>query len=488
MVAGLLPGCTYLFPAEEESLAPPLVEPEEVTYQTEAAAKKSIKNELRVSVSFAPSLFEDVIFPYSGRLAELTVREGQDVAAGDVLASFDTEGVETRIRNQQFAVEKARLNVQQRKASKASSEFVFATADGKVMSIHAKPGDDSAQVTSTWGNLMSIMDEGRMSVTVKGLEKKMNAGEGVLVQRPNGGSSFTGRISEVQNNMEIGNRNTPGYRWNGDIVVEFDGRIADVLEGDQLEVYSTREGFLAGTGEAVLVGQTLVKASGGIIEEVYVSEGQSVVTGERLLKLKGDDFSIRNAEIDLAQAQATLADYELERERTRVLAPITGRVSWVGTFNINDFINSYTDLCRIADPSSLALEYRGDKASQFTLGMVVTCVLGKSEYQAEVVANPSSLPREKNGAQQNIARFRIKELPLEGVEYGQGGYVTAILAQKDDVLVLSKDRVQSFWGRKYVNVLEDGLKVEKDVEIGIETSTEVEVVKGLNEGDLIITR
>ena len=42
-------------------------------------------------------------------------------------------------------------------------------------------------------------------------------------------------------------------------------------------------------------------------------------------------------------------------------------------------------------------------------------------------------------------------------------------------------------GRRYVNVLEDGVRVEKDVEIGLQTDTEAEIINGLEEGDLVIT-
>jgi hypothetical protein len=36
-------------------------------------------------------------------------------------------------------------------------------------------------------------------------------------------------------------------------------------------------------------------------------------------------------------------------------------------------------------------------------------------------------------------------------------------------------------------VLENGLRVEKDVTVGISNTTDVEIVTGLAEGDLIIT-
>ena len=41
---------------------------------------------------------------------------------------------------------------------------------------------------------------------------------------------------------------------------------------------------------------------------------------------------------------------------------------------------------------------------------------------------------------------------------------------------------------EWPKTLEDGLKEERDVQVGIETPTEVEIVKGLEEGDRVIVR
>lgn len=41
-------------------------------------------------------------------------------------------------------------------------------------------------------------------------------------------------------------------------------------------------------------------------------------------------------------------------------------------------------------------------------------------------------------------------------------------------------------GRTYVNVLKNGIRQERDVEIGIGTPTEVEIRQGLAVGELII--
>ncbi|MNI55640.1 Multidrug resistance protein MdtA [compost metagenome] len=65
--------------------------------------------------------------------------------------------------------------------------------------------------------------------------------------------------------------------------------------------------------------------------------------------------------------------------------------------------------------------------------------------------------------------------------------VRIITEQRDDVIKIPKGGLRSFGGRNFVRVLEEDSKIrEIDVEPGIKSSTEVEIVKGLEEGQVVI--
>jgi hypothetical protein len=49
-----------------------------------------------------------------------------------------------------------------------------------------------------------------------------------------------------------------------------------------------------------------------------------------------------------------------------------------------------------------------------------------------------------------------------------------------------KTLIKNYSGRNYVVLLEDGMRVERDVEIGLETGTDVEIVSGLEPGEQVI--
>ena len=87
----------------------------------------------------------------------------------------------------------------------------------------------------------------------------------------------------------------------------------------------------------------------------------------------------------------------------------------------------------------------------------------------------------------NLVGIEVEDLPEE-VEMGTNAQITLILEQSYDTIIVPKQAVRNYMGRKYVNVLENGLNNERDVRIGVETATEVEILEGIEEGEEIILR
>ena len=83
--------------------------------------------------------------------------------------------------------------------------------------------------------------------------------------------------------------------------------------------------------------------------------------------------------------------------------------------------------------------------------------------------------------------MRIRDLP-DGAAINDPALVSLVLARRENVVVLPKYVLKTYADRTYVNLLIDGIKVERDIETGVETATEVEIVKGLQAGDLVVTR
>ena len=117
----LLAGCSSLFPAEEEELAPPLIKPETISYNTVNARRGTLIEQLRLTGSFSAENEVALSFTKtSGRLKTINTRSGAVVKAGDLLAELDPGSLSSSIRLQEIEVEKCQLTLSQLKADRKS--------------------------------------------------------------------------------------------------------------------------------------------------------------------------------------------------------------------------------------------------------------------------------------------------------------------------------------------------------------------------------
>lgn len=91
-------------------LAPPLMEPPEITYEWYEAKRATIVDDFRVSGNFVYAKQENVYFRYrGGRLLKIYVNYADQVKTGQLLAELDTDSLKFQVAMQELTVQKARL-------------------------------------------------------------------------------------------------------------------------------------------------------------------------------------------------------------------------------------------------------------------------------------------------------------------------------------------------------------------------------------------
>ncbi|MDD6033604.1 MAG: efflux RND transporter periplasmic adaptor subunit [Oscillospiraceae bacterium] len=115
-------GCS-LFPEEEEALAPPLTAPASVTYTTTTVERGTIIDSVTVSGVFVSTTSYDLSFEKrAGYLSEITVKAGDYVTEGQLLARLDTDALEKELKKQQLVVERAQIALKAAKASESATQ------------------------------------------------------------------------------------------------------------------------------------------------------------------------------------------------------------------------------------------------------------------------------------------------------------------------------------------------------------------------------
>src|SRR5699024_1104349 len=146
------------------------------------------------------------------------------------------------------------------------------------------------------------------------------------------------------------------------------------------------------------------------------------------------------------------------------------------------------------ETGNLEVEYSGISADDMVdvkKGREAVLRIKTEEFSGEIIRTPEDVPREwmeKNPDKyKGTIIIQVKDLP-EDYKIGEMVGVEITLAQKEKAIVIPRNALRKKDDRYFVQTLEDQAKREVDVEIGIMTSTEVEIIEGLEVGDNIILK
>lgn len=226
-------------------------------------------------------------------------------------------------------------------------------------------------------------------------------------------------------------------------------------------------------------------------QEIAVEKAQLAL--ERLENNVAINHQLELANLDIQAAELELARLEREMDQALLRAPASGIVVYRNRSLVEgEYINAFQNFLRIADPRVLLLRYEGSRAGDFTLGQEVTVELSRRDYRDQefsgvVSLTAANVPFEEREDYRDTVLIEVNELP-DDVEFGDRGSIRVSLARKEDVIVVPRRSVYRYATRRYVQLLQDGIRVERDVETGLETSTEVEIVAGLEVGEELILR
>jgi RND family efflux transporter MFP subunit len=265
------------------------------------------------------------------------------------------------------------------------------------------------------------------------------------------------------------------------------------------------------------------KSSGGRLLSINVKSGDKVKKGDILAQLESNDYESRvfvqkrmlekatiayqqnqllhpNDEVtlQLQKIDVELARNELNRLsdlliKTKLIATIDGEVSYVSELKEGDYMTAYNTVVSISDPKQVELlsEFSNpNDLKEVKVGMTVDVVAADTiKYHGHILQAPSSVPgtADRNFSETNKSHLIIgvDDLPAESV-LGTFADIVITLEKKLNTLIIPNNAISTYLGRNYVHILDGEIRKEIDVEKGISTNNEVEITKGLSEGQKVI--
>ncbi len=262
----------------------------------------------------------------------------------------------------------------------------------------------------------------------------------------------------------------------------------------------------------------ITSENSGKIERIYFEEGKRVKKGDLLLTLNSDELeaqfeklkyskklredseyrqrkllekeAISQEEYDIAltELNTSIADIKLveaQLAKTKIKAPFDGVIG-LRYVSEGSYINNNTRIAYLANINPVKLEFSvpGKYSSKIKTGdkIVFNTDASVNDYQGEVYAIDPQID-------QNTRTLKIRAISqnTDGTLIpGQFAKIELILTEANNAIMLPTESVIPQLSGHSIFKYENGKAKELNVEIGVRTSTEVEIVNGLSIQDTVL--
>ncbi len=286
------------------------------------------------------------------------------------------------------------------------------------------------------------------------------------------------------------------------------------------------EQFLKFTGRIVPVDeQGLFFGVGGRVDEVLVQQGDDVKAGQLLAVLESGnrEFDLKRSQIYLEMAQLSLQSTILQLPKStkaytetiamkekevelaqlnldelnkavadsRIVSPIDGVIRSL-TLRDGAVAEPFEPVIIVADLSNLEVsgDVGGDSMAELAEGMEVSItpvVLEGNALSGKIYSLPYPYGSgSKDALDQSLRIVVDQDLVADGYEVGDLVEVVVMLEKSGDVLWLPPQAIRTFEGRKFVVVKDGDAQRRVDVRTGLQSEDRIEILEGVEEGQVIL--
>jgi RND family efflux transporter MFP subunit len=460
-------------PSEEQATPTPIPTPIIPTKPTYDVKRGEITHILQFNARVAPTTEEELFFRSSGRVRNVYVAKEDQVSEGQILADLEIlDNLERQyqadtlaLRKSEIYAENAQYSFELFKLSIASPELQEATARLELAEAEKAVADAERAYNITLSTASQADIDAayaQMIIAEEALDKARDAFK-PYENKPEDNllrAQFQSRLSAAQQRYDA-------------TVRTYNGMISTSSTYDQTVAaadFARAEARLADAQQKL----ELVLSGVGYQQELSLKENEVELA----------QISLQEARLGIQDLEQTIADAQL-------IAPFDGSVLSLGVSD-GKGVEAYNVYAVVADLNNL--EISADLSSSDTVdleeGMAVSAVLANRPgdvYTGHIRRLPYFGASTTGEDEDKTTRIVLDINPQEvDLEVGDLMRVTVILEQKDNVLWLPPQAIRTFEGRKFVVIQEGEYQARVDVKIGIEAEDRVEILEGLDEGQIVI--
>jgi len=527
VVLTLLVSCASAVSQAEEATPTPVPTPMIPTKPTYRAARGEVVRILEFTARLVPAVEQDLYFKIGGRVQSVLVRDGDEVDAGQLLASLETGTSNVDLRRAEINLEVAKLNrelfiMQTKEISDGKpnvSYYEKALRDADFALVKAQQNSEAVDL-STSGSAKNALD-------LAGENERKAQERLIAVQKGLGGCGYTVNSAyKPLNTVTVGGRT---YSVNSDLSLSLvtDSGAPDTLRDPAAKCDPAREVTVDGFAQTE---QEALEAYNGARErtrQAQIAYSQSRMTNAmaldaarearddaaRNLKAAQEDpkqLNMQVAEANLLEAQVylRLRDYDIELaqlaldeinaqvDTAQVKAPFKGSLLTV-LISPDRSVEAFKRVMVLADLSKVEVsaDLTVTNLVELQEGMPVK-IAAASMPATQLTGEIRKLPYPYGKTPSTIAQNQLQDtstrvslnedLASSNLSLGDLVRVQVVLERRASALWLPPQAIRKYEGRRFVVVQDSDGQRRVDVRIGITSDDRVEILEGLEVGQIVI--
>lgn len=438
----LLTACGGGGPQSTPTPFPTPVVPEKPIYTVErGAVAKTLEFRGRVS----PVTEQELFFQTDGYVRAVHVAQNDVVKTGDLLAELEISDLENQLAQAEVTLQTAELRLSQaeQENTDALAEARIALEKTKLLLAQNQAQDVTADVTIAQVSL----DQAEVAVAdaeqeyQESLERQAAWGEWGEPQAKV--DAYARALDQARDNLT-----TAQARYNQAVAGRDNHSFTVQLQAKEVELAELRIEKLA-RGVDPLLAQDVEKAR-----------------------------------LDVQRLQGLIED-------ARLVAPFEGRVLSL-SIHEGSLATAFKSVLVLGDPGALEItaDLGASELSQMSVDQAATIRLlnrPEQDWSGYVRQLPYPYGGGAGGQDNDDTATRITlDDPDVTLELGELATVIILLEQKEDVLWLPPAAIRSFQGRDFVVIREGDVQQRVDVRLGLESEERVEILEGVEGGQIVV--
>lgn len=455
------------------------------TGQTTVASRGSLTKTIEGNGVIAAINQYDVTSLVNGEILSDHFEEGQMIEKGALMYQLDAGELSNSLEKSNTALKRAQLNYQ--KSLKGTGELsVSSPISGVIANIYISEGE----AVSENSKIADVVDPKNMRLTLpfNALDaESLYTGQTASVRIAGTSETIHGTIDKVGTGSLINDDGAPITMV--EILVPNPGSIR--LTDKATAIAGGKACNASGTFTYAQQ-ETILSNAAGQVTSLSYKKGDSISAGAVIVRLyNGDaDSAVEENALLVEDAKLDLQNTQQQLENYQITAPISGKVV-KKTSKAGDKLdnrNTNTIMATIADLSTLVVDIQINEMDilNIAVGQPVEITADAIENQTFTgyVQNIDIMGKNEEGVTTYPVKIYIDNTDNSMLMPGMNVSAKILAGTKENVLMVPLNAVDQ--GNLVQVKKEDGTIESKQVTLGIYDSDNIEIVSGLQEGDIVI--